>query len=183
MEKHPESTTARAESADAAAAMPAGSVLDRVPVVGGHSQSADEEAATPPASVADAATSGGATARVEGAAEAVAESAVGPIGPLPDAEVIREAIKEVIDPEIGINIVDLGLIYDVLPNNETGKVDVNMTLTSPGCPAGPEITSAVWMTVKRMTNVKDCEVNLIWKPRWDPNIHASEEARMFLGIW
>jgi len=107
----------------------------------------------------------------------------GPVGPLPDSEEIREAIKEVIDPEIGINIVDLGLIYEVVPNNETGKVDVNMTLTSPGCPAGPEITSAVWMTVKRMKNVKDCEVNLVWKPRWDPTIHASEEARMFLGIW
>ena len=99
------------------------------------------------------------------------------------SEEIREAIKEVIDPEIGINIVDLGLIYDVLPNPETGTVDVNMTLTSPGCPAGPEITSAVWMTVKRLPGVKDCEVKLIWSPRWDPQVHASEEARLYLGIW
>jgi metal-sulfur cluster biosynthetic enzyme len=102
---------------------------------------------------------------------------------LPSAEEIREAIKEVIDPEIGMNIVDLGLIYEVLPNAETRVVDVNMTLTSPGCPAGPEITSAVWMTVKRLPGVKDCEVKLVWTPRWNPQEHASEEARMYLGLW
>ena len=106
-----------------------------------------------------------------------------PVGALPLAEDIREAIKEVIDPEIGMNIVDLGLIYDVIPHPETGMVDVNMTLTSPGCPVGPEITSAVWMTVKRMPGVKDCEVKLVWSPRWDPQVHASEEARLYLGIW
>lgn len=104
-------------------------------------------------------------------------------GAMPSSEEIREAIKEVIDPEIGMNIVDLGLIYDVLPNPESGVVDVNMTLTSPGCPAGPEITSAVWMTVKRLPGVKDCEVKLVWSPRWDPQVHASEEARLYLGIW
>lgn len=103
--------------------------------------------------------------------------------PIPSPEQIREAIKDVIDPEIGINIVDLGLIYDVRPNEETRVVDVDMTLTSPGCPAGPELKSAVWITVKRMNGVKDCEVNLVWTPRWDPSVHASEEAQMFLGIW
>lgn len=100
----------------------------------------------------------------------------------PDPEAIKEALKEVIDPEIGINIVDLGLIYEVVPK-EDGNVDVNMTLTSPGCPMGPEITSAVWMTVKRQPGVKECEVNLVWKPRWDPNVHASEDAKAYLGIW
>jgi metal-sulfur cluster biosynthetic enzyme len=102
---------------------------------------------------------------------------------LPSPEDIREAIKEVIDPEIGMNIVDLGLIYDIMPNAETGVVDVNMTLTSPGCPAGPELTSAVWMTVKRMPGVKDCEVKLVWTPKWNPEVHASEEARLYLGLW
>jgi len=103
--------------------------------------------------------------------------------PLPSSEDIRESIKEVIDPEIGINIVDLGLIYDVLPDEETRNVLVNMTLTSPGCPAGPELTSAVWMTVKRLPGVSDCEVKLVWSPRWDPHVHASEEGRMVLGLW
>jgi metal-sulfur cluster biosynthetic enzyme len=114
----------------------------------------------------------------EGTAEKTAAS-----GPMPSEEQIREALKDVIDPEIGINIVDLGLIYDVLPNEETRQVEVNMTLTSPGCPVGPELKSSVWLTVKRMEGVDDCEVNLVWKPRWDPSVHASEEAQMFLGIW
>ncbi len=104
-------------------------------------------------------------------------------GEMPSEEAIREALKDVIDPEIGINIVDLGLIYDVIPNEETRQVEVNMTLTSPGCPVGPELKSSVWLTVKRMDGVEDCEVNLVWKPRWDPSVHASEEAQMFLGIW
>lgn len=115
--------------------------------------------------------------------EAVEQGGEAAVSDLPSAEDIREAIKEVIDPEIGMNIVDLGLIYDVLPNVETGVVDVNMTLTSPGCPVGPEITSAVWMTVKRLPGVKDCEVKLVWSPRWDPSVHASEEARLYLGLW
>ncbi|GMU54156.1 MAG: hypothetical protein AMXMBFR33_33020 [Candidatus Xenobia bacterium] len=101
---------------------------------------------------------------------------------LPPAAEIREALKEVIDPEIGINIVDLGLIYQILPKSDK-TVDVNMTLTSPGCPMGPEITSAVWMTVKRLTGVQECDVKLVWKPRWDPSVHASEEAKAYLGIW
>lgn len=104
-------------------------------------------------------------------------------GPMPEEQAIRDALKDVIDPEIGINIEDLGLIYDVIPNPETKQVEVNMTLTSPGCPVGPELKSAVWLTVKRMDGVEDCEVNLVWKPRWDPSVHASEEAQMFLGIW
>ncbi len=104
-------------------------------------------------------------------------------GGMPDEQAIRIALKDIIDPEIGINIEDLGLIYDVLPDEETKNVVVNMTLTSPGCPVGPELKSAVWLTVKRLEGVEDCEVNLIWKPRWDPSVHASEEAQMFLGIW
>ena len=112
------------------------------------------------------------------------ESGAGMItGPMPEEEAIREALKDVIDPEIGINIVDLGLIYDVEPDEEKRHVNVNMTLTSPGCPVGPELKSAVWLTVKRMNGVEDCEVNLVWKPRWDPSVHSSEEAQMFLGIW
>lgn len=102
---------------------------------------------------------------------------------MPSDEEIREALKDVIDPELGINIVDLGLIYEVLPNLDNRQVVINMTLTSPGCPAGPEIKSSVWLTVKRMKGVEDCEVNLVWKPRWDPSVHASEEGQMFLGIW
>lgn len=128
-------------------------------------------------------------AQADGTPEPLAEDAARSLeqakasGEMPDEEAIREALKDVIDPEIGINIVDLGLIYDVIPNEETRQVEVNMTLTSPGCPVGPELKSSVWLTVKRMSGVDDCEVNLVWKPRWDPSVHASEEAQMFLGIW
>lgn len=121
------------------------------------------------------------TGAAEGAAATVLEDGPTVEGLPPSAE-IREALKEVIDPEIGINIVDLGLIYQILPKDDK-TVDVNMTLTSPGCPMGPEITSAVWMTVKRMKGVEECDVKLIWKPRWDPSVHASEEAKAYLGIW
>lgn len=103
--------------------------------------------------------------------------------PLPSEEEIREALKEVLDPEIGINIVDLGLIYDVIRNPEQATVQVNMTLTSPGCPLGPEISSAVFVTVTRMPGVKDCNVEMVWSPMWDPMERATEEARMALGIW
>lgn len=121
------------------------------------------------------------TTATDEAADGAAKPAAS--GEMPSEEAIREALKDVIDPEIGINIVDLGLIYDVIPNEETRQVEVNMTLTSPGCPVGPELKSSVWLTVKRMDGVEDCEVNLVWKPRWDPSVHASEEAQMFLGIW
>ena len=123
------------------------------------------------------------TSPVAADASSEAEPKTPATGEMPSEEAIREALKDIIDPEIGINIVDLGLIYDVLPNEETRQVEVNMTLTSPGCPVGPELKSSVWLTVKRMDGVEDCEVNLVWKPRWDPSVHASEEAQMFLGIW
>ncbi len=104
-------------------------------------------------------------------------------GTFPTREEVLEMLKEVVDPEIGMNIVDLGLIYEVLPDPEARRVQVNMTLTSPGCPLGPEIKQAVWLTVKRMAGVEECQVDLVWKPAWDPTVHASEEVRMALGIW
>ena len=119
----------------------------------------------------------------EPAQEEAPKAAESAQGVLPSEEEIREALKEVIDPEIGISIVDLGLIYDVLPDPESGHVQINMTLTSPGCPAGPELSSSVWMTVKRMDGVKDCDVKIVWSPRWDPQVHTSEEGRLYLGLW
>lgn len=115
--------------------------------------------------------------------KAAAEAAPTGTREMPTEEEVREALKDVIDPELGINIVDLGLVYEVHPNAETGMVTIIMTFTSPGCPAGPEIKSSVWLTVKRLKNVEDCEVNIVFKPRWDPSVHATEEGQMFLGIW
>lgn len=101
----------------------------------------------------------------------------------PTAEEIRQAIYDVVDPEINISIIDLGLVYDIIPNPEDRTVHINMTLTSPGCPLGPEITAAVYLKVTRIPGVRDCQVDLVWSPMWDPMVHPTEETRMALGIW
>lgn len=103
--------------------------------------------------------------------------------PFPSVEEIRKVIYDVVDPEINISIIDLGLVYDIIPDAEKRLVQVKMTLTSPGCPLGPEMTSAVYHKVTHMPGVKDCDVELVWSPAWDPMVHANEETRITLGIW
>ena len=95
---------------------------------------------------------------------------------------ILESLKEVYDPEIGINIVDLGLIYDVI-KHEDGQVDVKMTLTSPACPLGPVIIDQVQYIAGRLPGVEHTNVEFVWTPTWDPREMASEEAKAELGIW
>ncbi len=90
-------------------------------------------------------------------------------------EEVMEALKQVIDPELGLNIVDLGLIYDV--QVEAGKAVVSMTLTSPGCPAGPQILGSAQAAAGTVEGVDEAEVNLVWKPFWtqdriDPAVRA-----------
>lgn len=104
-------------------------------------------------------------------------------GHFPTAEEIRQVICDVVDPEINISIIDLGLVYDIIPNPEDRTVHINMTLTSPGCPLGPEITAAVYLKVTRIPGVRDCQVDLVWSPMWDPAVNPTEETRMALGIW
>ncbi len=107
-----------------------------------------------------------------------AESPSAPI----TAEGVMEALKEVYDPELAINIVDLGLVYGV--EIEGRSVRVRMTLTSPGCPIGPTLRAMVHGTVLRTyPGVEDVAVELVWSPPWDPYTMASEEARDMLGIW
>lgn len=88
------------------------------------------------------------------------------------------AMSDIYDPEIRVNIVDLGLIYDVRIENK--NVKITMTLTSPNCPASPEIKNNVFNTVKNLKGVEDVELELIWDPPWDPS-RMSEEARLELG--
>jgi metal-sulfur cluster biosynthetic enzyme len=102
-------------------------------------------------------------------------------GSLPTEEAVLEALKEIYDPEIGINIVDLGLIYgsEIMPD---GKVMITMTLTSPACPIGPIIRSQVREVLKReVPGVTDTEVNLVWSPPWTPAM-MSEDAKAELGL-
>jgi metal-sulfur cluster biosynthetic enzyme len=96
-------------------------------------------------------------------------------------DVVRENLRTVIDPEIGINIVDLGLVYGV-EVNESGDVDVKMTLTSPACPLGAVIQGQAHQCLKKLPWVKNINIQLVWTPRWDPRQMASEDARMELGI-
>jgi metal-sulfur cluster biosynthetic enzyme len=95
-------------------------------------------------------------------------------------DVVKEHLKSVIDPEIGVNIVDLGLVYGVDIDEE--KVLVKMTLTSPACPLGGVIQAQVHQAVTKLPWVKEAKVQLVWSPRWDPRTMASEDAKMELGI-
>lgn len=95
-------------------------------------------------------------------------------------ETVLESIKQIIDPEIGINIVDMGLIYEVDINDTT--VDIKMTLTSPGCPAGGQIVNGTQHVTQQMDGVEEVNVSVVWTPRWTPEL-MSEEARDELGIF
>ena len=103
---------------------------------------------------------------------------------LPTEEEVRGALKSVYDPEIGISIIDLGLVYGVQVDDDSKNVVIDMTLTTPACPLGPVIkTQAHAVLTNRFPAVNDVDINLVWTPRWDPRIHASEEAKAELGMW
>lgn len=85
---------------------------------------------------------------------------------------IREALKSVIDPELGVSIVDLGLIYDV--RYENGEAEVEMTLTSPGCPLAPVIDKKIKDAIKNVPEVKNLIVELVWDPPWSRDLMSDE---------
>jgi metal-sulfur cluster biosynthetic enzyme len=96
-------------------------------------------------------------------------------------DMVREALREnVIDPEIGINIVDLGLVYEVAVEEETAEV--TMTLTTPACPLGPYIDQEVRTALQDVPGINDAKVNLVWTPPWDPS-KMTEDAKLELGFW
>ena len=97
-----------------------------------------------------------------------------------EAEVM-DALHECYDPEIPVNIVDLGLIYNVDINNDTGQVDVKMTLTAMGCPMAGDVISEVEMRVGEVENVKSCKVEMTFDPPWSPD-KMTEDARWELGM-
>lgn len=97
-----------------------------------------------------------------------------------EAEVL-DALRECYDPEIPVNVVDLGLIYNVDIHGETGMVDVKMTLTSMGCPMAGEVISEVEMRVGQVENVRACKVEMTFDPPWSPD-KMTEDARWELGM-
>ncbi len=101
---------------------------------------------------------------------------------MPTADEVIQALNAVEDPEIGIGIVDLGLVYDAKVNPD-GTVKIDHTLTSPFCPVGPMIQDNIKSVVEGMEGVKSCELELVWTPPWDPRTMASDYAKDMLGIW
>lgn len=99
---------------------------------------------------------------------------------MPTADAVRKAIRAVKDPELNLNIVDIGLIYDVDVVDE-GDVRVKMTLTSPGCPSGTEIIGEVKQVVGDMEGVRSVDVELVWDPYWTPE-KMDPRVRAFLGF-
>ncbi|MDP9381589.1 MAG: metal-sulfur cluster assembly factor [Chloroflexota bacterium] len=93
-------------------------------------------------------------------------------------EQVTEALKNVYDPEIGINIVDLGLVYDL--EVQDSSVNVDLTLTSMGCPAGPMIVQQIEEEIESVEGVEDVSVKIVWSPAWNPSM-MSEDAKMELG--
>ncbi|MFN3331993.1 MAG: metal-sulfur cluster assembly factor [Caldilinea sp.] len=102
---------------------------------------------------------------------------------LPTSAEVRELIRaKVKDPELMMNVVDLGLIYDIEITPEK-TVEITMTLTSPGCPAGPEIITNVQReTHTAFPDVEEVNIHLTWSPFWNPDM-MSEEAKEELGIF
>ena len=96
-------------------------------------------------------------------------------------ERVRDELRNVIDPEIGIDMVSLGLIYDIRIDGST--VFVTMTLTSPGCPVAGMFINAVHSALVSIPGVTDAKVDLTFAPPWDPRTMASEDAKMMLGIY
>lgn len=94
-------------------------------------------------------------------------------------ETVRRALRGVKDPELNLNIVDIGLVYDITVS-ETGLVHVQMTLTSPGCPAGAEIVGDVKRTIEDLEGVTSVEVEIVWEPYWTPE-RMDPRIRAFLG--
>lgn len=95
-------------------------------------------------------------------------------------ESVRENLKQIVDPEVGVNIVDMGLIYGV--DIEDTTVGITMTLTSPACPAAPQLVNGAQHVTQQLEGVEEVNVNVVWTPRWTPEM-MSEDAKDELGIF
>ena len=99
--------------------------------------------------------------------------------PPPTPDQIRMALRKVKDPELNLNIVDLGLVYEI--SVDGSEVQVDMTLTSPGCPAGPQITGDVERVVKAVPGVSAINLNIVWQPFWTPDL-IEPRVRAYMGL-
>ena len=106
------------------------------------------------------------------------ETAVGDAAAL-SVDQVKLALRRVKDPELNLNIVDLGLVYEIMI--EGSEVQVDMTLTSPGCPAGPQITGDVERAVKALPGVSAVNLNIVWQPFWTPEL-IEPRVRAYMGL-
>jgi metal-sulfur cluster biosynthetic enzyme len=101
-------------------------------------------------------------------------------------EMVRTALKNVYDPEIGLDVINLGLVYNVEIQDQGKRVSVDMTLTTPACPAGPQILEQARREIGALKDVyqdlEDVNINLVWTPFWNPSM-MTEEAREELGFF
>ncbi|HEU5376233.1 MAG TPA: metal-sulfur cluster assembly factor [Ktedonobacteraceae bacterium] len=95
-------------------------------------------------------------------------------------QAIRQALYQVYDPELGVNIMDLGLVYDV-DVNEEGFVNLTMTLTTPGCPMHEALGDGVGAALQSIPGLTGGEITLVWEPRWTPEM-MTEAGRRQLGL-
>lgn len=100
-------------------------------------------------------------------------------GPPPTSDQVKLALRKVKDPELNLNIIDLGLVYEI--SVDGSDVDIDMTLTSPGCPAGPQIMGDVEKAVKAMPGVTAVNINLVWEPFWSPE-KIEPRVRAYMGL-
>lgn len=100
----------------------------------------------------------------------------------PLEERIVEVIKEIYDPEIPVNIYELGLIYEILPDTSTGDVKVIMTLTSPACPAAQSLPLEVRTGIARIVDVNEVDVEITFDPQWTPD-NMSDAAKLKMGLF
>ena len=98
---------------------------------------------------------------------------------MPTVEEVTEALTNVIDPELGLDFVELGLVYEVAVDD--GDVDITFTLTSPGCPIGPQVTEQMQEFVSEVAGVESVETHMVFTPAWTPD-RMSEDAKFALGF-
>ena len=99
---------------------------------------------------------------------------------MPSIDEINDALSNVIDPELGLDFVELGLIYDI-EVSDAGRVDVTFTLTTPACPIGPQVTEQIKEFVGELDDVTEVEAHMVFAPPWSPE-KMSEDAKFALGF-
>jgi FeS assembly SUF system protein len=113
--------------------------------------------------------------------ESIADLVPDPVKMAELRPVVIEALKTVFDPEIPVNIYELGLVYDVLVDRD-GRVGIRMTLTAPACPAAQSLPIEVRDKARGVSGVTDAKVEIVWEPMWSKDL-MSEAAKLQLGMW